>query len=78
MGRGKWKLISAEPFSATKDLVTYHVHYSDKAKTVVEIQYLFPSGKTFMEDYRDYVYSRRKISGKGKWSEGQKKPRRYA
>jgi len=76
MGRGKWKLISAEPFSATKDLVTYHVRYPDK--TVLEIQYLFPSGKTFMEDYQDYVYSRRKVKGKGKWSEGRKKPRRYA
>jgi hypothetical protein len=78
MGRGKWKFISAEPFSATKDIVTYHVHYNDIEKTVIEIQYLFPKGKRFMEDYRERVYSRRKIRGKGKWSEGRKKPRRYA
>ena len=70
---GRWKFISAESFSATKDLVTYHVQYRD---SVLEITYLFPKGKRFMEDYQERVYSRRKVRGKGTWSEGRKKPRK--
>ena len=73
---GKWKLVAVETWSMTKDLVTYHVTYRDG--TVMQNQYLFPTGVTYMEDYRDYKWGDSiRVGGSGKeWIEGNIKGKR--
>ena len=77
--KSKWVYMGSEFWNHKTDLVTYHVHINDKDKTVLEKKYLFPKGKKYMDNHRDYEYSNIKIAGnmKKKWIDGYVKPRRY-
>ena len=66
-----WKFISSVTWNHRLDLVTYHRIFKDG--TILEIDYLFPTGKKRMDDYQERVYSRRKIGKKGQWKEGRLK-----